>query len=466
MRHNGRRTLRPQGPRGVPLVGNTLQVARDPLKFLSQCARHYGDVVFLQAYGRDVYLVSSPESIEEVLVLKRERFMVDLLTRSASDALGKSVLVSTGAFWEQQHRLIRPAFLASRMPDYTATIVDLAQQEMAAWQEGRIDIFERMSILTLQAAATTVLGLGNIPRPESVVDSLTVLMKHVRGIFGTGLRIPLVVPSPGNLSVGRAIQTIDNALPRFGPLLPASNTSSIDAWYGMDGARHNGVMQLLCRAGAAGVAGVTGRQVRDELVTLLLVGHETTALALTYAFWLLADHASIQDEVAAEVRAVVVGKPRYDDIERLRLLQAVVHETLRLYPPVWVFGREAVAPVEVAGYLLQRGTQVLVSPWVLHRHPGWFSDPGCFKPKRWLSENDRGMLPSQAFIPFGGGSRKCVGRNFAMLEIVMILATMISRYRVRRVDGGDLSFVPTATLRPRERVVLELQSRVAGNRPE
>jgi cytochrome P450 len=465
MRRNSHRPLRPHGPRGWPLVGNTLQVARDPLHFLSQCARDYGDIAFLQAYGRDIYLVSSPQSIREVLVLKRERFTLDLLRRNAKDALGNSVLVSTGAFWQQQHRLIRPAFLASRMPDYTPTIVDLAQQEIAAWQEGRVDIFERMSILTLQAAATTVLGLGNIPHPECVIDSLTVLMNHVRGICGTGLRIPLVVPSPGNLSAGRAIQTIDNSLSRFGPLLPG-NTCSIDALYGMDDARHNGVMQLLCRARAAGVAGLTDRQVRDELVTLLLVGHETTALALTYALWLLAEHAEFQDEVAAEIRAVVVGKPKYDDIERLRLLRAVVHETLRLYPPVWIFGREAISPVEVDGYLLQRGAQVLVSPWILHRHLGWFSDPNSFKPERWLSKDFSGMLLNQAFIPFGGGSRQCVGRNFAILEIVIVLATVISRYRVRRVDDGDLSFVPTATLRPRERVVLELQARVAGMGPE
>lgn len=453
MRRNGKvgpgwrtRTARPPGPPARVVVGHTLQFARDPLGFPRYCTRTYGGLVFLRLRGLNVYLVTDPSLLEDVLVARRHHFTIDRLSRRLADALGESLLISDGPFWEQQRHLVQPAFARDRLGAYADAVSDAAVREVNSWSHAEaINLLPRLSALSVDAIGGTVLGGIQLARPEDVVASLEVLMQHVLGFRETGVRPPAWLPTPGNRRARRALVRINQSL-RYA----VDQADSLDP---------DGVVALLEAARRKGMPGVDEKQVQDELVTMLLVGHDTTSLALTFACWLLARHVEVQDEAAAEVEGVLDGRnPELRDLPRLPLLDAVARETLRLYPPVWAFGREAHEPVELGGYPIDAGAQILVSPWVNHRSDDWFPGPDEFRPGRWLDGETDGV-PRLAWLPFGAGPRHCLGSRLAMVELVVVLAVILQRWQLDASEAGDLLLKATATLRPKVPVRLHVTRR-------
>jgi cytochrome P450 len=422
-------------------------LARDPLGFLQRCRQDFGDVVFLRVRGLDIFLLSNPRHIEEVLVRQPQNFTVDRLSRGLADALGNSVLVSEGSVWEQHRRLLQPVLNRMQVQRYATVTVELTRQQVAGFASGqRVDIFDQMMQLTLKIVARSLLNYDVSGEVQVFQKHLDHLMNHVLGIARSGLRLPLRIPTPSNRAARAALRYFDAII-----------YSVIEQRRGADSDTGDLVTAFLGARDDDG-RGLTDHEIRNELLTMLLVGHDTSALGLTFACWLLARHPEVGVRLAEEVDAVVGDRPlSFQDVGRLPYTEAVWRESLRLYPPVWALGREAIRACEVGGFPARRGAQVLLSPWVSHHNPRLFDDPEAFRPERWItSQSD--AVPPYAYFPFGGGPRMCIGYGFARMESILILAALAQRFSLE-ADDATLRLLPSVTLRPRGPVMLTVVAR-------
>jgi cytochrome P450 len=290
--------------------------------------------------------------------------------------------------------------------------------------------------LTLQIAARTLFDAEVGTEAQDIVHALQVLQDNFIARFNSTLPPPIWLPTPANLRLRRAIRRLDEIL--YGFIRQRREHPS----------ERGDLLSLLLAARDEEGSRMTDRQVRDEAMTLFLAGHETTALALSWAWYLLALHPAADARLAAEVRSVVGDRdPTVDDCARLKYAEMVALETMRLYPPAYVIGREALVDCAIAGYRIPRGTTVLMSQWVVQRDPQYFADPDQFRPERWGEDAIR-SLPKFAYFPFGGGPRLCIGNTFAMMELVLVLAVLAQRFHFQLQPGAIVTPQPTFTLRP------------------
>lgn len=434
----------PPGPRALPFFGNTRDLMSDSLGFLIRISQQYGDVVQFKMLGDTVYLFNHPAAIEQILVTEREHLIKDKITREMSLLLGNGMLVSEGAFWRKQRMLAQPGFHRERIAAYGQVMVDFTERAIAAWQDGETrDIHKEMMRLTLDIVAKTLFGVELEAVAREIEGSLEVFMSH---FSGAGFMIPIAVPTPGNRRLKRALATLDAITYR----IIRERRQSGDT---------GDLISMLIAATSEDAGAMTDVQLRDEALTLLLAGHETTALTLGFAFHLLGLHPEVAEKLAAEIENVLGNRPATAaDLSKLRYAEAVVRESMRLYPPAWAIGREAIAPLTIGGYRIPKGTQLWASQWVVHRDPRWFPEPQKFRPERW--ENDFAKtLPRQAYFPFGGGPRICIGNAFAMMEAVLVLVTIARRFRLTPERTGPLSLLPSVTLRPKHGLPMVCKAR-------
>ncbi len=426
----------PPGPKGRFPLGNTLQYMGDPLGFLTRCAREYGDVVRLRLGASTYYALNHPAMVEEVLRAQSTRVIKDKLTRILSPIVGQGLLTSEGEFWRRQRKLAQPGFQREAIERYGEVMVDHALKLSDAWRDGQTrDIHEDMMGLTLAIVAKTLFDAEVSGEADDVGRSLEVMMHYYLNPM-KWFRIRELLPTRENRNFRAAVKRVDEVVYGIIRRRRESRNDTGDL-----------LAHLLAAQDDEG-AGMTDTQLRDECVTLFLAGHETTALTLTYTFHLLARHPEAEARLAAELAETLNGRPpTAADVARLTYTNWVVRESLRLYPPAWAFGREVVEPFELAGYPIPKGTQLMMSQWVLHRDPRWFDDPDSFRPERWAGDLQR-RLPRGAYIPFGGGQRVCIGNHFAHMEAVLILATLAQRHRLATIPGPDLALIPAITLRP------------------
>jgi cytochrome P450 len=438
----------PLGPRGHWLAGNLPDFRRARLAFLTDCARSHGDVVALRFAHRRVYLVSDPQLIEEVLVTQSRQFIKHFALRLNPLVLGNGLLTSDGDFWLRQRRLIQPVFARARIASYAPVMVAAARHVMESWQAGeRRDIMVEMMRITLAIAAKTLFDADVGGAAHEIVAALQVLQDNFLVRFGSIFPPPLWLPTPANLRLRRAIRRLDDIL--FG-FIRQRRTQHVD---------RGDLLSLLLNAQDEEGSRMTDRQVRDEAMTLFLAGHETTALALSWTWYLLAQHPEAEEKLAAEVRHVIGDRdPTVDDWPRLRYAEMVALEAMRLYPPAYVIGREAVANCDIGGYHVAHGTTVLMSQWVVQRDPRFYAEPEHFRPERW-GEDAIKTLPKFAYFPFGGGPRLCIGNTFAMMELVLVLATIAQRFHFRLQPGALVTPQPTFTLRPVPGIPGEIEMR-------
>jgi cytochrome P450 len=442
------RTRIPPGPKGPILIGNALQILREPFDFPVRCAHEYGDVVRLRFGTLVFYLVSHPDAIEQVLRRDHRYFIKDKGTRMLSSFLGEGLLTSEGDVWRRQRRLAQPAFQLDQIQKYGAVMVAFSQRMLQEWQPGQTrDVHADMNRLTMEIAGQTLLGASVAGAADRVSWAMQVIMEHFAGMAAL---LPWFqwLPTPANRRYRRALREVDAVM--YGTI---RRRRSGDTPPGDD------LLSRLLAARDDDGGRMTDRQLRDELVTLFLAGHETTALALAYSFYLLAQHPAAERRLAAELDDVLQGQPPTAAlVPRLRYTEWVVREGMRLYPPAPSIGREAVCDCEVAGFHVPRGTQVALVQWVVHRDKRWFDEPEAFRPERWDNDLAR-RLPRGAYFPFGDGPRICIGNQFAMLEAVLVLATVAHRYRLALAPGFKLELLPSVTLRPKRGV-----SMVVGKR--
>ena len=429
----------PPGPPGRFFSGHLSDFRRDRLNFFADCAKQYGDVVGVRFGSRRVYLLSHPDTIEEVLVTRSREFMKHFALRLNPVVLGNGLLTSEGDFWLRQRRLIQPAFQRGRIAAYAADMTTAAEKVLADWTPGETrDVAADMMRITLTIAAKTLFGAEIDREARDVGQALEVLLERFRARFASLFWLPAWVPTPGKIRFDRAVRRLDNIIYGFIRQRRAS------------GAEHGDLLSILLHARDEDDGGrMTDKQLRDEAMTLFLAGHETTALTLSWTWYLLATNPRAQEPLLAEVDAVLAGRtPTPDDLPRLRYAEQVVQESMRLLPPVYTIGREALHDCEVGGYQVPKGTTLLMSQWVVHHDERFFDRPWDFVPERWAEEKIK-RLPRFAYFPFGGGPRLCIGNTFAMMESVLVLATIAQRYRFTVAPNQVVEPLPTFTLRPR-----------------
>lgn len=435
-------------PRGLPILGNALELSRQPLEFLTRMAREQGDVARFKLIRQDVYLLSHPDAIEEVL--KRGPDMEkDDFTKDLSIAVGQGLVTSEGEFWRRQRKLAQPAFHHHRVRAYADVMVQHAERLAATFAHGETrDIHADMMRLTLDVVAETLFGTNVGGAAHRISEALDVLMERFQGLASI---VPLWVPTPGNLRAGRALRNLNEVV--YGIIRERRRAAS----------DRGDLLSMLLAATTDEGGSMSDQQLRDEVVTLLLAGHETTALTLTYTLHLLATHPEARDALSAEIDGVLGDRPAtFADLPQLPLADAVVKESMRLYPPAWAIGRGAIKPCRLGGVDCVPGTQLWMSQWVVHRDARWFTDPEAFQPERWRGDLAK-RLPRFAYFPFGGGPRVCIGNAFATMEAVLLLVTLLQRVRLHTAEARPLELAPSVTLRPRGPVPMRVERVRAGN---
>lgn len=444
------KTAIPPGPKGHFLRGHLPELRRDPLGFYLRCAHDYGDCTTIRFGLKRIFFINSPALIEQVL--HSRNFTKHFALRMNRLLLGNGLLTSEGDFWLRQRRLLQPVFQRERIASYAPDMTACAEKQIAAWRDGDVrDLHIEMRELTLAVAAKTLFGADVTGQSEAVGEAVGQALKDAMGTFNRRffrlIRIPESLPTPGNLRIRRAVRRLDAIL------------------YGLinqrraEGERNDLLSILLHARHESDGSGMTDRQLRDEAMTLFLAGHETTALALTWGWYLLAQHPQVVEKLEAELRRVLGGRaPTIADLPNLPYTEMVVQEVMRVYPPAYAIGRQAIQPCTLAGYPVPAGATILMSQWVVHRDPRFFDEPERFYPERWADGLAR-RLPRYAYFPFGGGQRVCIGNTFALMELPLVLATIAQRFCFSLPPGPPILPKPQFTLQPERPILLKLHAR-------
>ena len=443
-------TSLPRGPRGHFLLGSLPDFRRDQLGFYAACARDYGDVVPVRLGPRRAILIYHPDAIEEVLVARSRDFVKSPGVRLLRPLLGDGLLLSEGDHWRRQRRLVQPAFHRQRVAAYGEVMTAYTERRLAHWSDGQVfDVHPEMMALTQAIVAKTLFDADVADEADSVARASRVLMEEFGARLRMVLRLPHWVPTPANLKSARAVRRLDRLVYR---IIAERRRSGED--------RGDLLSILLDAQDADDGARMTDKQVRDEVMTLFMAGHETTGVALSWTWYLLAGHPDVEARLAGELRAVLGGRaPTVSDLPKLTYAERVVTESMRLYPPAYGLGRQAARPTEVAGYPVAQGVVVIIPTWVVHRDARWFEEPETFRPERWGADGQARRLSHYTYFPFGGGPRQCIGNGFAMMEAILILATIAQRFRLSLVAGQRVTPTPYVTLRPEPGVRMRLVGR-------
>lgn len=436
----------PPGPKGLPVVGLIPQMRRDSLRIYSELAHSYGDICTVPLGRRRPVFIFHPDLIEQVLVVQHDKFEKGIALRSMKRLFGNGLLTSEGEFWRRQRRLAQPAFHRSHIASYGATMVDFALRHAAAWRAGQTrDLADDMMRLTMDIVVKLVFGTQVDAESRAVSESVDLIAKYEMSRFL--IPIPYTWPTPGNRRANRAYRQLDDII--FGIIDHRHST----------GEDRGDLLSTLIHAMDEDGSKMSPQQLRDEVTTLFLAGHETTALTLSWSWFLLAQHPAAEARLLDELGAVLGGRaPTVDDLPRLPYTDAVLRESMRLYPPAYIIGRLSIAPFELAGYSFSAGTGVAMVPWVTHRDARFFDAPLEFRPERWL-DGLAERLPPYAYFPFGGGPRRCIGQGFAQMEGALLLATIAPRFRFRLVPGRPVMPQPLVTLRPKHGIRVRLEAR-------
>lgn len=424
------------GPPGDPLVGHLRPFRRDVLALLLSAARDHGDVVRFRIGPHVVHLVNHPDHVTHVLQSHARQY--DKATRSTAAlrlVAGTSLLTTNGAAWEARRRIVQPAFHRQRVGALAGVMTEVVAARVASWRAGdSIDVASEMMRVAFAVAGRALLGADVDAAARGLEPDVTRVIAHAFTRWSQLLPVPASLPTPANRAFARALARIDRVVADI------VRTARDPA-----GQRPPLLATLLDAVHPDTGAPFSDAQLRDEVITMLLAGHETTASALSWTFALLATHPEVAGEVGAEIEAVLGGRtPTLDDVSSLRVTSQVVHEALRLYPPIWAIERRAVVADTIAGYPIPAGSSVIVSPYVLHRHPTYWRDPEHFDPSRFTGAK----LPD-AYLPFGAGPRYCIGAEFALLEARLVVAMVVQRWRLTLAPGHVIAPLPGLTLRLR-----------------
>ncbi len=440
----------PPGPKGKPFVGSFFELRRDPLKFFLKLGEDYGEIASFKVGPQRIFLLNHPEYIGDVLVTHQHNFMKGRALQVAKRFLGEGLLTSEGEHHRRQRRLAQPAFHRQRIIGYGAVMTDYAARTRERWQNGAtVDIAEEMNRLTLAIVGKTLFDADVEAESREIGEALTTILSLFNRVMLPYTGLLQKFPLPANLRFQQAAERLDATIFR---MIQEHRTSGID--------RGDLLSMLLAAQDEEGDGGgMTDKQVRDEAMTIFLAGHETTANALAWTWYLLSQNPAVETKLHAELDAVLLNRlPTFHDLPRLPYTEMVLAESMRLFPPAWVIGRRALADQPLGPYTIRAGSIVICSQYVTHRNPLYFPEPLRFDPERWTPEA-KTRLPKFAYFPFGGGGRVCIGESFAWMEGILLLATIAQHWRMRLVPGHPVEPQPRITLRPKHGLRMTLERR-------
>lgn len=444
------------GPEGNTIVGNLAELGEDPLGFLMQCDHTYTDIIPLRLGLTPACFVTNPDLITQILK-SRDAFIKSRGFRALHTLLGNGLLTNEGDSWFRQRRLAQPAFHRSRIEGYGDLMVSYSQQMLSNWasnesgeaeQEPR-DIHTDMMRLTLNIVMKAIFNQDvSTGEAETIAHALDVTMNWFDSKRRQNFLIWEWFPRPENIRYRNAVSAMNDTI------------------YSIIRQRHESgedpgdlLSMLMSARDEDDGSGMSDLQLRDEIATLMLAGHETTANALSWTWMLLSQNPDAEAKLHAELDEVLADRlPTTADLSHLPYTNAVIRESMRLYPPVSLLGRESVKDTEIGSYLIPKGCVIIISQWVMHHSSKYFANAEAFQPERWLGDLEK-QLPRGVYFPFGDGPRICIGKGFALMEAVLILATVAQQYRLTLVPSHDIVPQPSITLRPEHGVQVTLHKR-------
>lgn len=446
----------PPGPTYILPYRLLRKFLRDPLKVLIDISHTYGDIAHFKFGRQNVYLLNRPDYIEDVLVTNYKNFIKSRGLQVSRRLLGNGLVTSEGEYHDRQRHLIQPTFYPKRIKSYADIMVKQALDMCNSWNDGTIlDIHKEMIKLTLAIICKTVLGYDIEPGHDEVGDNLKTCMKYFNRLlmpFGELIeKIPLL---PINKGFQKAKKDLDSIV--YGMI--KEHRKKLDKGYEKES--HDDLLLTLLQAQdeEAGIGRMNDEQIRDEVMTIFLAGHETTANALTWTYYLLSENPLIETRLQEELYSIFGNSRtpiRVDDVPKLQFTEKILTESMRLCPPAWALGRQAVDDYKVGGYSIPKGSIILMSQYVMHRDPRYFPEPDRFYPDRWTEEFKK-QLPRFSYFPFGGGIRGCVGEPFAWLEAILLVATISRQWRMKHVPSHKVELKALITLRPKYGMQMKL----------
>jgi cytochrome P450 len=439
---------RPPGPKPRFPIGNMPLASPDPLATFSSWAREYGDIFYYRAAWIHVYFLNHPDLIEAVLVRNYQNFLKDHVVRKSRWFFGDGLLTNEGESWLRQRRLAQPAFHRERIATYAKIMTDYAEQMLTTWRNGETrDVHQEMMQLTLRIVVRALFNV-EAEQTEKISQVMNVLMRNT-----TGARMLLppqfrYLPTSTMIEFRRAVRQADETV--YGIIARRREAQSDSG----------DLLSMLMQARDEDGGRMTDKQLRDEVMTFLLAGHETTALTLSWTWHLLGQNPEVEQKLHEELDRVLDGRePSFSDLPALPYSERVIKESMRLYPPAWGVARTVIKEFELGGYHIPAGSNVVMSTWIMHHDPRYFPEPEKFDPDRWLPEKAQ-KLPKFAYFPFGGGPRQCIGASFAMMEATILLAAIAQQFQFRAEPGHMVTPSPSFTLRPKQGIRMRLEKRM------
>ena len=440
----------PPGPKSLIPGGHLFAFRRDPLAFLMNVARDFGDVAQFRIGSQHYYVINHPDAIKDILVTHHVHFKKGRGLERAKRMLGNGLLTSEGEYHHRQRRMAQPAFHRDRIARYGSMMVDYADRlQRDRWRDGQtLDIAKEMMHLTLAIVGKTLFDTETEAEAEHIRQAVSDVIQP----FGRFM-MPFAdfidrLPLPANRQYARARNHLDSIIYRMIDDRRRSGSDKGDL-----------LSMLLAAQDEEGDGGqMTDGQLRDEALTIFLAGHETTSNALTWTWFLLSEHPGVERKLHEELNTVLAGRlPTVDDFPRLRYTEMVITEAMRLYPPAWIVGRRALDDYQLGPYTIPAGAILIISQYVMHHDARYFPDPFRFDPERWTPEA-RASRPQFSYFPFGGGPRRCIGDGFAMMEATMVLATLAQTWSLHLAPGHQVALQPLITLRPKHGMMMQLQN--------
>ena len=433
-------STRPPGPK-LSALGALRAWRRDPLGLLERTAS-YGDVVRTQLPRLEAWLLNHPDYVREVLVHYHHDFMKGPTIQAAKRVLGQNLLTGEGEFHRRQRRLIQPIFHHQRIEAHAQIMAEHADRATERWPTGEVlNVHDEMARLTLSVVGKALFDADvEADEARAIGRALSVTLENFPRIFSPLFPVLERLPLRSKMRLRQAQELLDSTIYRMIRERRREGSNGQDLLSLLLAARDEG-------GDTTGHGGMTDREVRDEAMTLFLAGHETTAVALTWTWYLLAKHPKVEARLHEEVDDALAGRlPTSDDVSRLPYTHMVLRESMRVYPPAWAIGRRTLYEHSAGGYTIPAGAVVMVSPYLVHRDHRWWPEPLAFRPERWEAED--ASRPRLAYFPFGGGPRMCIGEPFAWMEAVLVVATIARKWRLTGVPGQTVRPRPAITLRP------------------
>lgn len=444
----------PPGPKGNLILGNALGFVKDPINFMMKNTDAWGDIIYFRFFHYKTYFINHPDYIQQVMQENNRKYVKSPGYNPLKLLIGNGIFTSEGNFWLKQRRMYQPAFNKDNIKIYSNAVIESSNALIQRWEmfnqkDIPINISQEMMKITLEIIGKTLFSTDVSSVTNTVWHSLTLALKFINNRTKYNpFNLPISFPTPNNLRFAKALRLLDNVIFEIIEKRRKSSFQYDDL-----------LSRLMNSRDEESVTQMDDKQLRDEVMTVFLAGHETSANVLTWTLYFLSKYPETEYKVYEEIKnnlgeRIVV----YDDLPKFVYTTQVLKEIMRLYPPVWLLGRQSIEEDFIDGFKIPKGMHLRISPYVLHRHPKFWNNPEKFDPDRFVNDKEK-KLHKFAYIPFGAGPRLCIGQNFAMIEMLIITLLIVQKYKLALVPDQSTEIGQLITLRPKYDILITLKNR-------